>query len=98
MKLLQENEDLGKMTSSGQIAKLKGELAMTKKLCQELKKHQGETDEFVQVKIGFFSWIFVDSICSFFKLRLSKFNLIFYQFSTNYFSVVFFLTWIFNPG
>lgn len=37
------------MTSSGQIAKLKGELAMTKKLCQELKKHQGETDEFVQV-------------------------------------------------
>jgi hypothetical protein len=47
--LLQENEDLGKMTSSGQIAKLKGELAMTKKLCQELKKHQGETDEFVQV-------------------------------------------------
>ena len=46
--LLQENEDLGKMISSGRLAKLEGELAMQKKLCEEMKKNQVEMDDFVQ--------------------------------------------------
>merc|ERR1719429_318807 len=40
--LLQENEDLGKMISSGRLAKLEGELAMQKALCEEMKKNQVE--------------------------------------------------------
>ena len=43
--LLQENEDLGKMISS---AKVEGELAMQKNLCEEMKKNQMEMDDFVQ--------------------------------------------------
>merc|ERR1719412_1816423 len=46
--LLQENEDLGKMISSGRLAKLEGELAMQKNLCDEMKKNQLEMDDFVQ--------------------------------------------------
>ena len=46
--LLQENEDLGKMISSGRLAKLEGELAMQKALCEEMKKNQVEMDDFVQ--------------------------------------------------
>jgi len=47
--LLQENEDIGKMISSGRLAKLEGELAMQKNLCEEMKKNQAEMDDFVQV-------------------------------------------------
>jgi hypothetical protein len=47
--LLQENEDIGKMISSGRLAKLEGELAMQKNLCEEMKKNQSEMDDFVQV-------------------------------------------------
>merc|ERR1711862_387149 len=46
--LLQENEDLGKMISSGRLAKLEGELAMQKNMCEEMKKGQMEMDDFVQ--------------------------------------------------
>jgi len=46
--LLQENEDLGKMISSGRLAKLESELAMQKALCEEMKKNQVEMDDFVQ--------------------------------------------------
>ena len=47
--LLQENEDLGKMISSGRLAKLEGELAMQKALCEEMKKNQVEMDDFEQM-------------------------------------------------
>lgn len=46
--LLQENEEIGKMISSGRLAKLEGELAMQKNLCEEMKKNQSEMDDFVQ--------------------------------------------------
>lgn len=43
--LHQENEELGKMISSGKIAKLEGGLAMSKKYSEELKKSQSEIEE-----------------------------------------------------
>lgn len=46
--LLAENEEAGKMISSGRIAKLEGELSMQKALCEEMKKNQMEMDDFVQ--------------------------------------------------
>jgi hypothetical protein len=46
---LQENEDIGKMISSGRLAKLEGELSMQKNVCEEMKKNQAEMDDFVQV-------------------------------------------------
>merc|ERR1711953_1227937 len=46
--LLQENEEIGKMISSGRLAKLEGELAMQKNMCEEMKKGQMEMDDFVQ--------------------------------------------------
>lgn len=46
--LLQENEEIGKMISSGRLAKLEGELSMQKALCGEMKKNQIEMDDFVQ--------------------------------------------------
>ncbi|GLV44791.1 female lethal d [Carabus blaptoides fortunei] len=46
--LYQENEELGKMTSSGRVAKLEGELALQKSFSEEVKKSQTELDEFVQ--------------------------------------------------
>ena len=48
LQLLQENEEIGKMISSGRLAKLEGELAMQKNLCEEMKKNQAEMDDFVQ--------------------------------------------------
>lgn len=38
--LYQENEELGRMISSGRIAKLEGELALQKKYSEEVKKSQ----------------------------------------------------------
>jgi hypothetical protein len=46
--LLQENDEIGKMVSSGRLAKLEGELSMQKALCEEMKKNQIEMDDFVQ--------------------------------------------------
>ena len=46
--LLQENEEIGKMVTSGRLAKLEGELSMQKALCEEMKKNQVEMDDFVQ--------------------------------------------------
>ena len=46
--LLQENEEIGKMITSGRLAKLEGELSMQKALCEEMKKNQVEMDDFVQ--------------------------------------------------
>ncbi|XP_064605008.1 pre-mRNA-splicing regulator WTAP-like isoform X2 [Liolophura sinensis] len=45
--LHQENEELGKVLSSGRIAKLEGEIALEKTLVQEMKKSQAELDEFL---------------------------------------------------
>ena len=38
--LLQENEELGKVISTGRTARLEGEIALQKKLAQEMKKTQ----------------------------------------------------------
>lgn len=38
--LYQENEELGKMTSNGRLAKLEGELALQKSYNEEVKKSQ----------------------------------------------------------
>lgn len=38
--LHQENEELGKMISSGRVAKLEGELALQKSFSEEVKKSQ----------------------------------------------------------
>ena len=38
--LLQENEELGKITSSGRTAKLEGEIALQKTFVDEMKKSQ----------------------------------------------------------
>ncbi|XP_063626097.1 uncharacterized protein LOC134797683 isoform X2 [Cydia splendana] len=46
--LHQENEDLGRMTSSGRIAKLEGDLALQKSFSEEVKKSQSELDDFIQ--------------------------------------------------
>ncbi|XP_064627980.1 pre-mRNA-splicing regulator WTAP-like [Lineus longissimus] len=45
--LLQENDELGKVTSSGRMAKLEGDIALEKTLVQEMKKGQAEMDEFL---------------------------------------------------
>ena len=39
---IQENEDLGKMISSGRLAKLEGELALQKNLSEQMKQNQLE--------------------------------------------------------
>jgi hypothetical protein len=39
------------MISSGRLAKLEGELAMQKNLCEEMKKNQAEMDDFVQARV-----------------------------------------------
>ncbi|XP_060651361.1 pre-mRNA-splicing regulator female-lethal(2)D isoform X1 [Drosophila nasuta] len=46
--LYQENEELGKMTSNGRLAKLESELAMQKSFSEEVKKSQSELDDFLQ--------------------------------------------------
>lgn len=46
--LYQENEELGRMISSGRLAKLEGELALQKSFSDEVKKSQSELDEFLQ--------------------------------------------------
>ncbi|XP_059608880.1 pre-mRNA-splicing regulator female-lethal(2)D isoform X2 [Phlebotomus argentipes] len=43
--LYQENEELGKMTSNGRLAKLEGDLALQKNISDELKKTQLDLDE-----------------------------------------------------
>ncbi|XP_055706401.1 pre-mRNA-splicing regulator female-lethal(2)D isoform X2 [Phlebotomus papatasi] len=43
--LYQENEELGKMTSNGRLAKLEGDLALQKNISEELKKTQLDLDE-----------------------------------------------------
>lgn len=45
--LYQENEELGKMISSGRMAKLEGDLALQKNFSEEMKKSQAELDEFL---------------------------------------------------
>ncbi|XP_053683305.1 pre-mRNA-splicing regulator female-lethal(2)D isoform X2 [Sabethes cyaneus] len=46
--LYQENEELGKMTSNGRLAKLEHELGLQKKYNEEVKKSQLELDDFLQ--------------------------------------------------
>ncbi|XP_049546633.1 keratin, type I cytoskeletal 9-like [Anopheles darlingi] len=46
--LYQENEELGKMTSNGRLAKLESELALQKSYNEEVKKSQLELDDFLQ--------------------------------------------------
>ena len=54
------------MISSGRLAKLEGELAMQKNLCDEMKKNQAEMDDFVQVCDKFDTesrWITIRLFC-----------------------------------
>lgn len=52
--LHQENEDLGRMTSSGRIAKLEGDLALQKSFSEEVKKSQsGKT---CKIELLMLSW------------------------------------------
>lgn len=43
--LLQENEDLGKIISGGQIAKLEGEIALQKELVETMKKNESDLEQ-----------------------------------------------------
>nr|SVE74509.1 EOG090X0FYD [Daphnia barbata] len=45
--LYQENEELGRMISSGRLAKLEGDLALQRNFSEEMKKSQSELDEFL---------------------------------------------------
>lgn len=45
--LYQENEELGKMISSGRIAKMEGDLALQRNFSEEMKKSQADLDCFV---------------------------------------------------
>ncbi|XP_042880372.1 pre-mRNA-splicing regulator WTAP-like [Penaeus japonicus] len=45
--LIKENEELGRMISSGRLAKLEGDLALQRNFSEELKKSQSELDEFL---------------------------------------------------
>jgi regulator of replication initiation timing len=45
--LYQENEELGRVVSSGRIAKLESDLALQKSFSDEMKKSQAELDEFL---------------------------------------------------
>ncbi|KAL7641557.1 UNVERIFIED_CONTAM: hypothetical protein RMT77_007430 [Armadillidium vulgare] len=46
--LIKENEELGKMISSGRLSKLEGDLALQRNFGDELKKSQSELEEFLQ--------------------------------------------------
>lgn len=50
--LHQENEDLGRMTTSGRIAKLEGDLALQKNFSEEAKKSQAGSYYTIQTHIG----------------------------------------------
>lgn len=61
--LYQENEELGKMTSNGRLAKLEGELALQKSYNEEVKKSQlgklGRKHAPDSINLDeFFRWIF----------------------------------------
>ena len=65
--LHQENEELGKMISSGKIAKLEGGLAMHVKYSEDLKKAQSGMCEtfylfFVLQKRYWFIWIEIEEV------------------------------------
>ncbi|XP_045127928.1 pre-mRNA-splicing regulator WTAP-like [Portunus trituberculatus] len=45
--LIKENEELGRMITSGRLAKLEGDLALQRNFSEELKKSQSELDEFL---------------------------------------------------
>jgi chromosome segregation ATPase len=45
--LYQENEELGKITSSGRIAKLESDLALQKSFSEEVRQSQNELDAFL---------------------------------------------------
>ncbi|KAK3090061.1 hypothetical protein FSP39_008891 [Pinctada imbricata] len=45
--LIQENEELGKVITSGRTAKLEGDIATQKELINEMKTNQSELDEFL---------------------------------------------------
>ncbi|XP_042205532.1 pre-mRNA-splicing regulator WTAP-like isoform X2 [Homarus americanus] len=45
--LIKENEELGRMITSGRLAKLEGDLALQRNFSEELKRSQSELDEFL---------------------------------------------------
>ncbi|KAF2352456.1 WTAP/Mum2 family [Trinorchestia longiramus] len=45
--LIKENEELGRVISSGKLAKLEGDITMQRDFSEELKKSQSELDEFL---------------------------------------------------
>jgi pre-mRNA-splicing regulator WTAP len=46
--LYQENEELGKIVSNGRLAKLESDLALHKRLCEDLKRSQSEVEGIIQ--------------------------------------------------
>lgn len=46
--LIQENSELGNMTSTGRIAKLEGDLSVAKKVCDDLKNSQAGKQHRIQ--------------------------------------------------
>lgn len=58
--LHQENEDLGRMTSSGRIAKLEGDLALQKSFSEEVKKSQSGVCHCIQVMHDINKYCFIN--------------------------------------
>ena len=52
--LYQENEELGRMISSGRLAKLEGDLALQRNFSEEMKKSQsGRLNYYIFLKYNF---------------------------------------------
>lgn len=50
--LYQENEDLGKMITSGRLAKLESDLALQKSLTEEMKKAQSGNSSVLSLTVS----------------------------------------------
>lgn len=67
--LYQENEELGKMTSNGRLAKLEGDLALQKSFSEEVKKSQSGTNDGDQTIIyEILKWNFIFSFVLHFRI------------------------------
>ena len=65
--LYQENEDLGRMISSGRLAKLEGELALQRNFSEEMKKSQSGTIFYIILHL-------VSNLGMFFQFKFCKMN------------------------
>lgn len=60
--LHQENEELGKIISSGRVAKLEGDLALQRNFSEEMKKSQAGNDLFLKcLKFVEFAFLLLNS-------------------------------------